>query len=75
MVWSLFSKRKLNAHYRKDYFKKRIDDVDGSRHPAALRNLRRSLLSFDYVLLEYVDSFLWELSWLFFSNFYGIRQI
>ena len=75
MVWSLLSKRKPNAHYRKEYFKKRIDSVDESHNPAALKSLRKSLLSFNYVLLEYLDSFLWELSWLFFSNFYGIRQI
>lgn len=53
----------------------RIDSVDKTHDPAALKSLRKSLLSFNYVVLEYLDSFLWELSWLFFSNFYGIRQI
>ena len=75
MVWSLFSKEKPNTQYRRNYFKKRIKDLKESRDPAALRNLRSFLLSFDYVLLEYLDSFLWELSWLVFSNFHGIRQI
>ena len=75
MVWSLISRRKLDAQYRQKYFKEMFDNVEESRNPGALKSLRRSLLSFDYVILEYLDSFCWELSWLFFSNFYGIRQI
>ena len=73
MVWSLLSKKKRNVYYRKEYFKKRSDNVNKSLAP--FKSVRRSLLSYSYVVLEYLDSFCWELSWLFFSNFYGIRQI
>ena len=75
MVWKLFRKSKPKGPYRERYFRMKKKNVKESRGPAALKALQKALLSFNYVLLEYLDSFLWELTWLFFSNFYGIRQI
>ena len=40
-----------------------------------LRYVNAYFLTFVFVYSEFLDSFLWEILWLFFHNFYGIRQL
>ena len=40
-----------------------------------LRYVNAYFLTFNLVYSEFLDSFLWEILWLFFGNFYGIRQL
>ena len=60
---------------RKTYFAQRLRAVSASQSSLMLRYVNAYFLTFNFVYSEFLDSFLWEILWLFFHNFYGIRQL
>ena len=42
---------------------------------SAFDGFRRATAAFYFAYLEFLDSFLWQILWLFFGNFFGIRQL
>ena len=60
---------------RKDYFAQRLRVVSASQSTLMLRCVNAYFLTFNFVYSEFLDSFLWEILWLWFHNFYGIRQL
>lgn len=59
---------------RKDYYVQRLRGVSASQSLLVLRYINAYFLTFNFVYSEFLDSFLWEILWLFFNNIYGIRQ-
>lgn len=59
---------------RKDYYVKRLRVVLVSQSSVVLRHVNTYFLTFNFVYSEFLDSFLWEILWLFFNNIRGIQQ-
>ncbi|KAI9683775.1 MAG: hypothetical protein M1822_005965 [Bathelium mastoideum] len=63
------SKKRLEQSQR------RLGHVSNNSRLELWRQLKRGFIVFQLIYLEFLDSFLWQILWLYFGNFYGIRQL
>ena len=75
LIFSAIYRKEYRSFPRKDHFAQRIRAVSASQSSMMLRYVNAYFLTFNFVYSELLDSFLWEILWLFFHNFYGIRQL
>ncbi len=60
---------------RRHYHADRLMNLSRSRGANVFRFVQKYRIIFNFVYLELLGSFLWWIVWLFFGNFYGIRQL
>ena len=75
LIFYAVCRKEYRSFPRKDYFAQRLRGVSASQSSMMLRNVNAYFLTFNLVYSEFLDSFLWEILWLFFGNSYGIRQL
>lgn len=67
--------RLQTSDFRRRYYTDRLANLPRSRSSNIFRLAQKYRIIFNFVYLEFLDSFLWQIVWLFFGNFYGIRQL
>ncbi|KAF2239886.1 hypothetical protein EV356DRAFT_562654 [Viridothelium virens] len=73
---SFQSPKKLDDSIRRqDNCVKKLKYLDGCNLPDIVEKALRSFIVFNYINLEFIDSFLWQICWMLFGNVYGIRQV
>lgn len=75
LIFYAVFRKEYRSFPRKDYFAQRLKAVSTSQSSLMLRYINAYFLTFNFVYSELLDSFLWEILWLFFHNMYGIRQL
>ena len=60
---------------RRHYHADGLMNLSRSRGANVYRFVQKYRIIFDFVYLELLRLFLWRIVWLFFGNFYGIRQL
>ena len=60
---------------RRRYYADRLANLSRSRGSKFSRLAQKYRIISNFVDLEFSDLFLWRIVWLFFGNFYGIRQL
>ena len=68
-------RKEYSSFSRKDYFAQGLRALSASQSSLTLRYIKAYFLTFNFVYSELLDSFLWEILWLFFHNIYGIREL
>ncbi|KAI9726885.1 MAG: hypothetical protein M1828_000233 [Chrysothrix sp. TS-e1954] len=69
----MFRSRRPIVNDRKEQYVRYLEKLHKSRSRRA--SVKAGLAICSFMFMECLDSFLWQLIWLFFMNFYGIRQI
>jgi uncharacterized membrane protein len=67
--------RLQTSDFRRRYYTDRLANLSRSKSSNIFKLAQKYRIIFNFVYLEFLDSFLWQIVWLFFGNFYGIRQL
>jgi hypothetical protein len=60
---------------RNDYCVLRLGEISQSTASSIFTYAQGYFAIFNFVYIEFLDSFMWQIVWLFFGNFYGVRQL
>ena len=70
--WSLNGSTVIS---RARYCSNRLEQLPRSSSSCFLSNVRGNYIIFVFIYIEFLNSFLWEITSLLFWNFYGLRQL
>lgn len=64
-----------SAERRSKFYADKLERLSRSNASATSQRSQRYIFLFSFVYAEFFGSFLWQIVWLYFLNFYGIRQL
>jgi hypothetical protein len=75
LVFRCRRRYKTSIISRKDHYAERLRKVSHLKVSPRFRYVLGCFEVFNFVYIEFLDSFLWQIVWLFFGNLYGVRQL